>query len=96
MKNGRIIKKIGVISKGKKDTKEINIVEWKEGYKVIDIRKWANEDAYKGITLNLKEAITLQMYLGDAIDTMRSMMAGKVEEMDVDQMGFDPINDQDL
>ena len=96
MKNGRIIKKIGVISKGKKDTKEINIVEWKEGYKVIDIRKWANEDAYKGISLNLKEAETLQMYLGKAIAMMKAMMAGKVESMDVTQMGFDPIDDQDL
>jgi len=96
MVRGRIIKRIGVLSKGKRDTKEINIVEWTEGYKVIDIRKWADEDAHKGISLNLKEAETLRMYLDEAINAMKSMVNGKVESMDVNEMGFRPLNDNDL
>lgn len=96
MVRGRIIKRIGVLSKGKRDTKEINIVEWTEGYKVIDIRKWADEDAHKGISLNLKEAETLRMYLDEAITAMKSMVNGKVESMDVKEMGFRPLNDNDL
>lgn len=96
MVRGRIIKKIGVISRGKKDTKEINIVEWTEGYKVVDIRKWADEDAHKGISLNLKEAETLRMYLDEAITAMKSMVNGKVEAMDIGNMGFRPLEDQDI
>ena len=96
MVRGRIIKKIGVISRGKKDTKEINIVEWTEGYKVVDIRKWADEDAHKGISLNLKEAESLRMYLDEAIAAMKSMVNGKVETMDVGSMGFRPLEDQDI
>lgn len=96
MIRGRIIKRIGVISRGKKDTKEINIVEWTEGYKVVDIRKWADEDAHKGISLNLKEAEALRMYLDEAIAAMKSMVNGKVETMDVDRMGFRPLEDQDI
>jgi len=96
MVRGRIIKRIGVLSKGKRDTKEINIVEWTEGYKVIDIRKWADEDAHKGISLNLKEAETLRMYLDEAINAMKSMVNGKAESMDVNEMGFRPLNDNDL
>lgn len=96
MVRGRIIKRIGVISRGKKDTKEINIVEWTEGYKVVDIRKWADEDAHKGISLNLKEAETLRMYLDEAISAMKSMVNGKVESMDVGKMGFKPLEDDDI
>ena len=96
MKNGRIIQKIGVLSRNSKNTKEINIVEWSEGYKVIDIRKWADEDAHKGISLNLREAETLQMYLGEAIAAMKSMMSGSVESMDIKKLGVDPLSDHDL
>lgn len=96
MKKGRIIQKIGVISRNSKNTKEINIVEWSEGYKVIDIRKWADEDAHKGISLNLKEAITLQMYLDEAINTMKSMMSGSVESMNLSELGLEPLSDNDL
>ena len=64
---GKIVQKIGVISRGKRDTKEINIVEWIEGYKVIDIRKWADETAYKGISLNLSEAEALEKYLKEEL-----------------------------
>lgn len=96
MAKGRIIQRIGVISRGKKDTKEINIVEWTEGYKVVDIRKWADEDAHKGISLNLKEAETLRMYLDEAISAMKSMVNGKVESMDVGKMGFKPLEDDDI
>jgi hypothetical protein len=96
MKTGKIVKKIGVISRGKRDSKEINIVEWTEGYKVIDIRKWSDEEAYKGISLNLKEAESLQIYLDEAIKVMKSMVGNKVETMDVNKLGFDPIRDSDV
>ncbi len=62
----KIIKKIGRLNNNKNTTKEINIVQWRnETY--IDIRRWENDEAKKGISLNLYEAKKLRDYLDSAI-----------------------------
>lgn len=95
MTRGKIVQKVGILS-GTKKTKEINIVEWSEGYRVIDIRKWEDGDALKGISLSLAEAVKLQTYLNEAILVLKSMEKGSVNSMDVKKLGFAPIKDSDV
>lgn len=96
MKKVTVVKNIGVIANNTTGTKEINIVEWQEGYRVIDIRKWHGGDALKGISLNLMEAEKLYSYLSIAINDMKAMMNGNVEKVDLDSFGLAPIKDSDL
>ena len=96
MPKARVLKKLGVISSSKTGTKEINIIEWQEGYKVIDIRKWYDGDALKGISLNLMEAEKLYVLLGAAISDMKSMMNNNIENTNYGKYDIAPIQDDDL
>lgn len=92
----KVIKKVGTITSGKSGNKEINIVEWQEGYRVVDIRKWQDGEAHKGISLNLMEAEKLYTFLGKAIEDMKTMMNSDVEEINFRTYGISAIKDEDL
>lgn len=96
MAKARVIKKVGIIAENKTATKEINIIEWQEGYKVIDIRKWQNGDALKGISLNLMEAEKLYSLLAVAIADVKIMMNAGVEEIDIKKCGLGSLRDEDI
>ena len=91
----KIIKKIGRLNNNKNTTKEINIVQWRnETY--IDIRRWENDEAKKGISLNLYEAKKLRDYLDSAIASLESVVSNNVEITNYKELGIGELNDSDL
>lgn len=91
----KIIKKIGRLNNNKNTTKEINIVQWRnETY--IDIRRWENEEAKKGISLNLYEAKKLRDYLDSAIISLESVVSNNVEITNYKELGIGELNDSDF
>ncbi len=91
----KIIKKIGRLNNNKNTTKEINIVQWRnETY--IDIRRWENDEAKKGISLNLYEAKKLRDYLDSAIISLESVVSNNVEITNYKELGIGELNDSDF
>lgn len=63
------IQQIGIVSEGKKRTKELNIVKWGSQEPKFDLRNWNKEDGKpgKGVTLTADELQKLKEMLDNVL-----------------------------
>lgn len=94
--NYKIIKSIGKLNNISQTSKEINLVQWNDRLTYIDIRRWSNGEAKKGIALSLSEAKKLQTLLGLAIQSLEGVVSNQVGGADYSALGVPDLTDKDV